>query len=263
MSMSDKQISRWEKSSSLIRNIILILAALIPAAIYVGTKYKQPVEARLVTFESSVSKFAFVDREIMKQCVNETNKSSKLKLNEILTNLGRLDGIISLTVSNLSTANIDLSVKFRNKSDPPVNTQEKRWDPLPKNQFILVDAFTSCAIEEQDLQVGNKGRLALDDTGSIHIKGFPPECRLFIEIANARSYYTPIEIYADGKKINITKTNDIGGKLGDFAKTIERMGAIGYGVFIILPVAFLMLIAIAFVRLLGRKEPQKECDPKA
>jgi hypothetical protein len=263
MALSDDQINRWEKSSSLIRNIIIVLAALIPAIIFISDKYKPPVNAELTTLETRTSRIAFLDREILKQCVNEPDKNRKLS--DILSNLGRLDLISHITVSNVSAANVDLIVKLRNKSiDDLLELPEKKWGQLPKNHFILVEAYTSCAIDEQDLKVGNKGRLNIDDTGSIHIKDFPSECRLYIETASARSYTLPIEIYADNKKIGITSTQQISGKLGNFAANIQRLGVFGYTL-LVLPVAILMLLAIYLVVRIGREDRKeaKEIEPQA
>jgi hypothetical protein len=257
--MAEISLDRLEKATGFIRNLVIVFGALIPAAFFVHKELGEPIRVDLVTMGIHGSRIAVIERDVAKGVLVQTDRnkspSSNLSSTALAQQAGRLDMIAKIDVHNNSKVATDLRLILRNPratyAELPSPT-DQHWDPLPRRQFLIVDPETSCSVDESLLKFKDDNVLTADEVGILHIRDFPADCMISVQVAVVRSDEVYLEVHANGRTYYPRRAGIIYGKLGHYASLIQERGAPGYLLLIIMPIAAIVLVCLYAVKLIAR-----------
>jgi len=258
--MPEFSLDRLEKASGLVRNLVIVFGALIPAAFFIHKELRERIQVDFIQIPIHGSRTAVIERDELKTLLNQGKTDGNLPISlgsTFLTQyIGRLDAIVKVDIYNHSKVTTDLRLILRNPrafdAELPSST-DQHWDPLSRRQFLIVDPQTSCSIDDALLKF-NKGDnvLTADEIGVLHVRDFPAECMISVQIAFSRSNEVPIEVYANGTRYYPKEAKIVNGRLGHYAYMIQERGFLGYLLLIILPIITIALVCLYSVKLITR-----------
>jgi hypothetical protein len=248
----DKSISieKAEKISSLIRNAVLIIGAVITAVFFLQDNLSDQFSVR--------SRTLYINGETTNISYAEVGKNVKE------TKSGRLGTISRLDVRNKTQNSVSLEIRIPGIIDPDgTSTKPTGW-PV----FSLVAASPSCPIDKKEIQITNSGVFKTGDVGAITIAKFPADCALQVDISStqisesSRFMHTSINVFYDGKKAKIKHGVVLYGLFAEYIDRLEDGGLLEIVRFLILPLVLIFMLTGWIVKLLiklaaSRSEEEK------
>lgn len=238
------ELDRLEKASTLLRNVVLIIGALITAALFLADKLSSEVEVHALTL------YLGGDNTIISTPTGIGENSKILS--------GPLGTLSQVRVTNKSKLPVHLEVRI------PKSTESETSSKWP--QFTTVSTFPLCHLKNNEIKISGEGVLLPNNVGSIEIDKFPPDCVIEVVVSstkvdeNTRFMSGQIEVFYDGKKAEIDKSTQIYGWLGGYLGLIERSGFIGVLALILFPIISLLLLIVWLMETLPNKKKGVEGD---
>ena len=222
-------IAKAEKVSSLLRNVVLIVGALVTVSMYFADKWNDP----LSVYVNSI----YMDGENTNIAYTET-----LPGNKKVTHLGRLGTVSEVSVKNNTDLPVALEVRIPSFDDSlDVVSKPDEWP-----YFTLVNAQPQCYLSKDEVRITNDGVLKKGVVGSIAVAKFPPGCSLFIALSSTqlakatRLMNAKVQVFYDGKKADIKVVRKMYSPIRDYFEFVDSRGWVGILLFIIVPIFAIM-----------------------
>lgn len=232
------ELAFLEKTSTLVRNVILIIGAIATAAVFISDRFGSGLTVYVDTLYFSGNNTIIA--------ATETQSDT----NTLLT--GRLGTITQAIITNKS--HLPVSLEIRIPKTGQVGS-DRQW-PF----FTTISASPRCYLKENELKISNGGTVLGNYVGSVEVNKFPPDCTLDVTIAStafdeiSRFMSGKIEVFYDGKKAEIDRAAKIYGVFSKYINLIERVGFLGIIVFVILPILIILFGIVWVMESLPKKQ---------
>ena len=239
------ELERLEKTSTLVRNIILILGALITGAFFLTERFATDVTVHVKTL--------YLNGE------NTIISTPAISGNNSTVMTGRLGTISEVEITNNSKLPVSLEVRIPKLYD---RDSKAKW-PL----FTTVSAEPQCHLKKKEISISNNGIISSGTVGSVEIAKFPPDCTLEVTVSSTqidevtRFMSGRIEVFYDGKKAEIDRPTRVYGLLGKYLYTVNEKGAVGILLFVLFPVVLILFSIVWLMETLPKNKKSEENDP--
>tara|TARA_R110002111_G_C5919732_1_gene365813 strand:+ start:68 stop:814 length:747 start_codon:yes stop_codon:yes gene_type:complete len=224
------ELERLEKTSTLVRNIVLIVGALATAAIFLSDKLSTDLSVRANTL------YIGGENTLLAFPTGLDGEESPVS--------GRLGTLTELNIQNNTELPVSLEVRI------PKSYDRSRNSPWPL--FSTVSAVPRCHLKKDEISITNHGLVDAYSVGSVEIQKFPPDCSLEVVVAttqvdeNMRFMTGRVEVFYDGKKAEVEHPAKIYGVLGEYFKFLERRGNSAIFLFLLVPL-ITVIFAVVWV----------------
>jgi hypothetical protein len=240
-------VERIEKSSSIVRNLVLIIGAICTAFIFVSKQLNDEltVTNRILYFGG--------ENTILASPILNSNLKSKEK-----PYLGRLGTLSQLFITNNTKLPVSLEVRIPNAGIEK-NETTKQWD-----FFTTISVEPGCHLKKDEISISNNGLILPDKVGTVSINKFPPDCSIDITIASSqldkarRFKCGDVEVFYDGKKAKIDYATTVYGKLGKYIDLIQERGILGVIIFLIVPILLIIFFVILLIEILFKSARKQD-----
>lgn len=236
------ELERLERTSTLVRNIILIVGALATAAIFLSDKLSTDVSVHATTL--------YIGGENTRITFPKNFQGNDSPVS------GRLGTLTELRIKNNTDLPVSLEVRIPKSHQRSPNT---RW-PL----FSTISAVPRCHLKKEEISVSNGGLVEAYSVGAVEIQKFPPDCILEVVVAttqvdeNRRFMTGMVEVFYDGKKAEVEHPAKIYGVYGDFLNFIKRKGNFGIFFFLLLPAVAILFALVWFMEVVPRSRSKSD-----
>lgn len=216
------ELVNLEKTSSLVRNIIIIFTAVFTGAFFLSDRFGKDLMVRVETL--------YLNGENTLITTPELHDSKKLT--------GRLGTISKISIKNKT----DLPVVIEVRIPKPYQTNNEDEWPL----FTTISARSTCHLKKDEIKISNNGVLEGNIVGSVDLSKLPPECTLSLTIASSqideatRFMSGRVNVFYDGKKASIDSPTKVYGSLGNYIYKIQRRGVGGVLLYVLFPLLFIL-----------------------
>lgn len=231
------ELDRLEKTSTLVRNIILILGALITAAFFLAERFANDMTVHVKTL------YLNGENTIISTPIIPGSDSNIMS--------GRLGTISEVEITNNSKLPVSLEVRIPKLHD---RDSKAKW-PL----FTTASAEPRCHLKKKEISISNNGIISAGTVGSIEIAKFPPDCTLEVIVSSTqideitRFMSGRIEVFYDGKKAEVDRPTRVYGLLGKYLYAVQDRGFVGILLFVLFPIVFILFAIVWLMETLPKK----------
>lgn len=244
----NSQLLKIEKSSTIIRNVIVIFGAVVSGGLFLSDRLKDDIEVHALT--------SYLDGKNTMVTVPDS-------LGVDAGAVGRLGTFSQIDIISQAKSPVSLEVRI-----PGGTSMPSRFDPGWK-VFSTVSADASCFLRENEISITGGGYVPAGEVGMVEVKNFPPGCMLEIVVATTQVDETMrfmtgnVQVFSNGQRVDVSTAYVGYGFMAEYLKLLNSRGAFSVVVYLLMPLLLVMYLYVSLLEKFLRKKggAKQESEP--